>query len=337
MDIRNTLIAALPKAELHLHLEGSLEPEMAFAIAERNQVRLPFASAAELREAYAFSNLQEFLDIYYQTMSVLRKDRDFRELTAAYLDRCAADNVRHVEVFFDPQGHTSRGVEFQTVIEGIVAGLQDGRVRHGISSDLIMCFLRHLPENEGFATLDQAEPWLEHLTGVGLDSSESGHPPEKYARLFAACRDRGLKLCMHAGEEGPPEYVRTALLDIGVDRIDHGNRAMEHPELVEAIADREITLTVCPLSNLALKVIDQIEDSPVRSMLEAGIRVTVNSDDPAYFGGYVNDNFRAIAYGLNLEPDAIVQLARNSFLGSFLPAATIEEHLREVDRVVSEN
>jgi adenosine deaminase len=314
------LIARLPKAELHLHIEGSFEPELLFEIAQRNRIAIPFGSVDELRSAYKFSNLQEFLNIYYQGMNVLRTEQDYFDLTRAYLERCAADNVTHVEIFFDPQGHTARGVPFDVVVKGILAGLEDGERRHGITWRLIMSFLRHLSEEDGFATLRQAEPWLDRFIGVGLDSSEKGHPPMKFARLFRRCREMGLLLCCHAGEEGPPEYVREAL-EIGVDRIDHGNRAMEDPALVAEIARRGLTLTVCPLSNTALKVIRRMEDSPVRRMLDAGISVTVNSDDPAYFGGYVNANLNAVAQALTLSEDDVVRLARNSFTGSFLPEA----------------
>jgi len=314
------LIARLPKAELHLHIEGSFEPELLFAIARRNRVELPYRTVDDLRKAYKFSNLQEFLDIYYQGMSVLRTEEDYFDLTRAYLDRCAGDNVTHVEIFFDPQGHTGRGVPFDVVVKGILAGLEDGERRHGISWRLIMSFLRHLSEEDGFATLRVAEPWLDRLAGVGLDSSESGNPPSKFARLFRRCREIGLKLCCHAGEEGPPDYVREAL-EIGVDRIDHGNRALEDEGLVREIARRGLTLTVCPLSNTALRVIQRMADSPVGRMLEVGLSVTVNSDDPAYFGGYMNANLNAVAEALALSEGDIVQLAKNSFTGSFLPKA----------------
>ena len=324
------LIQRLPKAELHLHIEGTIEPDFMFEKARKNRVEIPYRSVEELRKAYEFNNLQEFLDLYYQGMAVLRDEEDFFDVTRAYLDRCAADNVTHVEIFFDPQGHTTRGVPFEVVTKGILAGLEDGERRHGITWRLIMSFLRHLSEEEGFETLRQAEPWLDRFVGVGLDSSEKGHPPAKFARLFARCRAMGLLLCCHAGEEGPPSYVREALIDIGVDRIDHGNRAMEDPELVAEIARRGLTLTVCPLSNTALKVIDRMEESPVRRMMDAGISVTVNSDDPAYFGGYVNANFRAVAEALHLADDDIAQLARNSFTGSFLPD---EEKARWCERV----
>ncbi len=316
----NDLITRLPKAELHLHIEGSFEPELMFGIARRNRVELPFGTVDELRTAYKFSDLQEFLDIYYQGMSVLLTEEDYFDLTRAYLDRCAADNVTHVEIFFDPQGHTGRGVPFDVVVKGIIAGLEDGERRHAITWRLIMSFLRHLSEADGFATLREAEPWLDRLVGVGLDSSESGNPPSKFARLFRRCHEMGLKMCCHAGEEGPPAYVREAL-EIGIDRIDHGNRAMEDADLVREIARRGLALTVCPLSNTALRVIQRMADSPVGRMLEAGLSVTVNSDDPAYFGGYMNANFEAVAAALALQEDDIVQLAKNSFTGSFLPEA----------------
>ncbi len=332
---QHRLIEALPKAELHLHIEGSLEPEMLFALAARNNVQIPFASVDEVRAAYAFSNLQDFLDIYYQGMSVLIEEQDFFDLTLAYLVRAHADNVRHVEIFFDPQGHTERGVAFGTAIGGILRALDEGEVRFGISYRLIMCFLRHLDEEAAFATLRESEPWLDRIAGVGLDSSEVGHPPSKFARVFAEARARGLRLVAHAGEEGPPAYVWEALDLLRIDRIDHGNRALEDTELVRRIIDDGQTLTVCPLSNLKLCVIDRIEDSPVATMLELGIRATVNSDDPAYFGGYVNANFKAIADGLDLEPAQIVQLAENSFAGSFLPDDVKARHIGAVREVAA--
>ncbi|MDL2352178.1 MAG: adenosine deaminase [Pseudomonadota bacterium] len=333
-DPRTALIDRLPKAELHLHIEGSLEPEMLFELAGRNGVEIPFTSADEVRAAYSFSNLQDFLDIYYQGMSVLLTEQDFFDLTWAYLHRAAADNVRHVEIFFDPQGHTQRGVGFTTVLNGIESALKRAQADLGITYRLIMCFLRHLPEKDAFATLALAEPHLPRIHGVGLDSSELGHPPSKFARVFARARELGLHVTAHAGEEGPPEYVWEALDLLKVERIDHGNRALEDPRLTARIAAEELTLTVCPLSNLRLCVIGHIGLSPVRRMLEAGMKVTINSDDPAYFGGYVNDNFHAVAEALDLSEAQIIELARNSFTGSFLPPAEQARHLAAIAEMV---
>ena len=330
-DPRTALIDRLPKAELHLHIEGSLEPELLFELAQRNGVVIPFATIEAVRAAYNFSNLQDFLDIYYQGMAVLLTEQDFYDLTSAYLERAKTDQVRHVEIFFDPQGHTARGVEFETVLNGIERALNQGEAQHGISYRLIMCFLRHLSEEEAFATLAQAEPHLPRIHGVGLDSSELGHPPSKFARVFARARELGLHVTAHAGEEGPPEYVWEALDLLKVERIDHGNRALEDPALVQRIAAEQLTLTVCPLSNLRLCVISEIALSPVRRMLGAGLKVTINSDDPAYFGGYVNDNFHAVAQALDLSEGEIVTLARNSFTGSFLSPAQQVRHLAAID------
>ncbi|WFL77543.1 adenosine deaminase [Altererythrobacter arenosus] len=330
---RDALIARLPKAELHLHIEGSLEPEMLFALAARNGVEIPFASAEEVRAAYSFSNLQDFLDIYYQGMSVLLHEQDFYDLTWAYLERAKADNVRHVEIFFDPQGHTERGVAFETVLDGIERALKDGEARLGITYRLIMCFLRHLSEEEAFATLEQARPHLDRIHGVGLDSSEVGHPPSKFERVFAKARELGLHVTAHAGEEGPPEYVHEALDLLKVERLDHGNRALEDDALVERLVREGTTFTVCPLSNLRLCVIDRIEDSPVKRMLELGLKATVNADDPSYFGGYINDNYRAVAEGLDLSAEQIVELAENSFTGSFLPPDEQAAHLAAIREV----
>ena len=323
---RAAFIAGLPKAELHLHIEGSLEPEMMFALAARNAVAIPFASVAAVRAAYAFSNLQDFLDIYYQGMAVLLTAPDFHDLTAAYLARAAADNVRHVEIFFDPQGHTERGVAFETVITGITRALVAARAQ-GLTSRLILCFLRHLSEAEAEATLDQALPFLSLLDGVGLDSSEQGHPPAKFARVFARARALGLKLVAHAGEEGPPAYVWEALDVLGVDRIDHGNRALEDPALVARLAVSGMCLTVCPLSNLKLCVVADLATHPLRTMLQKGLRAMINSDDPAYFGGYVNANYIAVAEALDLGRDELITLAHNSFTGAFLAPDERDRHL----------
>ncbi len=330
MDI-NTFIAGLPKAELHLHLEGSFEPEQMFAIAQRNKVAIPYRSVEEVTAAHAFSNLQDFLDIYYAGAQVLLDEQDFYDLTLAYLVRVAADCVAHVEVFFDPQTHTDRGVAFDTVMKGITAALDEGARRFGITSKLILCFLRHLPESEALKTFAQAEPWLPRIAGVGLDSSEKGHPPSKFVRVYDAARATGLKLVAHAGEEGPAPYVWEALDLLQVDRIDHGNNALQDPKLVERLAAEKMTLTVCPLSNLKLCVVKDLKWHPLRTMLQHGLRATVNSDDPAYFGGYVNDNFRAVTAALDLTKDELVTLARNSFLGSFLSDAEKAAHLVKID------
>jgi len=313
----------LPLAELHLHLEGALEPEMLFALAQRNKVAIPFRSVEEVRAAYKFSNLQDFLDIYYQGANVLLAEQDFHDLAAAYMDRASADGVTHVEVFFDPQTHTDRGVSFDTVIKGVLGGLETGKSTHGVSSGLILCLLRHLDEEAGLKTLKQAEPWFDRLMGIGLDSSEVGHPPSKFARAFALAGEAGLKRVAHAGEEGPPEYVWEALDILKVDRIDHGNRALEDPRLVDRLREEQMTLTVCPLSNLSLCVVKTLENHPLQQMLELGLRATINSDDPAYFGGYVGANIAA----LSLTEEQKKTLARNSFLGSFLPEAEKQKRL----------
>jgi adenine deaminase len=325
----DTFITGLPKAELHLHIEGSLEPEQMFEFARRNRVQIPFSSVELLRSAYNFTRLQDFLDIYYQGADVLRTEEDFHDLALAYFARADADGVRHAEIFFDPQTHTDRGIPFQVVADGLLAGMAAAQQSYGISSGLILCFLRHLDEAAAFATLQAAEPWLDRITGVGLDSSEVGHPPEKFVRVFAAAATHGLKRVAHAGEEGPPDYVREALDLLHVDRLDHGNRAMEDPALVTRLARMGMTLTVCPLSNLKLCVVDDVAEHPIPAMLARGLRATINSDDPAYFGGYVADNYRAIAPYVSREQ--IVTLARNSFLGSFLPDEDVTRHLAAVD------
>jgi adenosine deaminase len=325
----DAFIAGLPKAELHIHIEGSLEPEMLFALARRNGVALPFATVEALRAAYSFSRLQDFLDLYYQGANVLRVEEDFHDLALAYGRRAAADGVVHAEIFFDPQTHTARGIPFAVVADGLLAGLAAARKAHGITSGLILCFLRHLSEDDAFATLKAAEPWLERIVGVGLDSAEIGHPPQKFARVFAAAGERGLMRVAHAGEEGPPDYVRQALDLLRVNRVDHGNRSLEDGALVERLAREAMTLTVCPLSNVRLCVVPAIDVHPIARMLRLGLRATVNSDDPAYFGGYIADNYRAVAP--LLTRDDLVTLARNSFLGSFLPAAEIIGHLAAVN------
>ena len=325
----SAFITGLPKAELHLHIEGSLEPELMFALAARNRVAIPFKSVEDVRAAYDFSNLQDFLDIYYAGADVLRTEQDFRDLAVAYFDRAAADGVVHAEIFFDPQTHTGRGIPFQVVADGLLAGMREAKATHGLTSKLILCFLRHLDEDAAFATLKAAEPWLDRIAGVGLDSSEVGHPPSKFGRVFAAARDRGLKLCAHAGEEGPPEYVREALDLLRIDRLDHGNRSLEDPVLAARLAREGMTLTVCPLSNVKLCNVASVDVHPIATMLRQGLRATVNSDDPSYFGGYIGDNFRAVAPLLTRAE--MVTLARNSFLGSFLPDDAVAAHLARVD------
>lgn len=332
IDDRIALAQRLPKAELHLHIEGSLEPDLMFRLAQRNKVDIPFKSVDEIRAAYAFSNLQDFLDIYYQGMNVLRTEEDFFDLTMAYLNRVRADNVRHVEIFFDPQGHTGRGIPFSTAISGILTAFKLAKAQFGVTTKLIMCFLRHLPEEDAFETLKQAEPWLDSLVGVGLDSSEVGHPPSKFERVFAAARERGLKTVAHAGEEGPPSYVYEALDGLKIDRLDHGNRALEDDALVAHLRESGMTLTVCPLSNLKLCVVDDMRAHPLKRMLDLGLKATVNSDDPAYFGGYVMDNFRAVIEALDLSEDDIRTLARNSIDGSFLADGEKRAHLSAIER-----
>lgn len=328
--LRNTLLQ-MPKAELHMHIEGSLEPELIFALAERNGVKLNYGSVEELRRAYAFTDLQSFLDIYYAGASVLLNEQDFYDMTWAYLLRAKADNVRHTEIFFDPQTHTERGVAFGTAINGIDRALKDAQKQWGMSTALIMCFLRHLSEEEAFATLEQSMPYRDKFIGVGLDSSERGHPPEKFARVFAKCRELGLHLVAHAGEEGPPEYIRTALDLLQVERIDHGVRCLEDAALTQRLVREKIPLTVCPLSNIKLRVFDKHADHNLLKLLDAGLTVTVNSDDPAYFGGYVNDNFVQMFDALPLQKSHAYQLARNGFAASFLDAATRQKYLDEVD------
>jgi adenine deaminase len=328
---RTAFINGLPKAELHLHLEGSLEPELMFELAARNKIDIPFKSVEEVRAAYSFSNLQDFLDIYYQGASVLMVEQDFYDLTMAYLKRVAADACSHVEVFFDPQTHTDRGIVMGVVIGGIARALAVGEAQLGISSRLILCFLRHLDEEAAFATLAAAEPYLDKIFGVGLDSSEMGHPPSKFARVFAACRDKGLHLFAHAGEEGPPEYVWEALDVLGIDRIDHGNRSLEDDALVARIAKDGLTLTVCPLSNLSLCVVHDLKTHPLKKMLDLGLKATINSDDPAYFGGYLNTNWHAIADALDLTKDDLVTLAKNSFAGSYLSEGEKAARIAKVD------
>ncbi|CAN5434449.1 adenosine deaminase [soil metagenome] len=325
------IVQQMPKAELHIHIEGSLEPELIFALAERNGVSLKFGSVEELRRAYAFTDLQSFLDIYYAGAGVLLKEQDFYDMTWAYLQRARADNVRHVEIFFDPQTHTERGVAFATVIDGIDRALEDAKKQWGMSGGLILCFLRHLSEQEAIATLEQAIPHRSKFIGVGLDSSERGHPPEKFSRVFAQAKSLGLHLVAHAGEEGPPAYIETALDMLKVERIDHGVRCLEDPALTQRLAREKIPLTVCPLSNIKLRVFDELSGHNLLTLLDAGLVATVNSDDPAYFGGYMNENFVQTFEALPLEKHHARQLARNSFSASFLDAGEKQKYLDEVD------
>ncbi len=331
------LIERLPKCELHIHIEGSLEPELMFALARRNNIRLPYASVEAVRQAYSFGNLQDFLDIYYRGMSVLITEQDFYDLAFAYLQRARADNVRHVEMFFDPQGHTARGVAFATVIGGLSRAIADAKRQLGVDASLIMCFLRHLDEADAEKTLDLALAFRDKIVGVGLDSSEAGHPPSKFKRVFARARDAGLFVTAHAGEEGPPGYVWEALDVLGVGRVDHGNRSLEDDALVGRLARERMALTVCPLSNLRLRVIDDIKHHPLRRMLDKGLVVTVNSDDPAYFGGYVNDNFHAVSDALILTRDEIAAIVRNSFQASLMSAPAKAAALAEIDRLIVES
>ncbi|MCW0484856.1 adenosine deaminase [Gaoshiqia sediminis] len=329
-DLSN-FIAGLPKAELHLHIEGTLEPELLFKLAQRNQIPLKYQSVDELKQAYRFSNLQDFLNIYYEGANVLREEQDFYDLTWAYLLKCREQHVVHTEIFFDPQTHTSRGILFATVINGINHALQDAHDKLGISSRLIMCFLRHLDEASAFQALEQALDYKDLIVGVGLDSSEKGNPPSKFERVFAKAREEGFLTVAHAGEEGPVEYVREAVDLLKVFRIDHGNASINDEQLAVELVRRQIPLTVCPLSNLALKVVPDLENHPLKKLLDRGLLVTVNSDDPAYFGGYINENYLAIAEALSLSKADLCLLAKNSFRGSLLTAKEQEKHLNSVD------
>jgi adenosine deaminase len=323
----------MPKAELHIHIEGSLEPELIFEMSRRNGVAIPYASVEELRRAYAFTNLQSFLDIYYAGASVLMKEQDFQDMAFAYLQRAKADNVVHAEIFFDPQTHTARGVSMETVINGLHRATVEGRAKLGVDSSLILCFLRHLSEEDAFQTLEQAIPYLDKFIGVGLDSSEVGHPPEKFARVFARCRELGLHLVAHAGEEGPPAYVWSALDVLKVERIDHGVRSTQDPQLMKRLAVDRIPLTVCPLSNQKLCVFPKLADHNIRELLDAGLVATINSDDPAYFGGYMNDNFVQTFAATGLDASHAYQLAKNSFEASFIDASMKKKYVEQLDEV----
>lgn len=311
-------IAQLPKAELHLHIEGTLEPELAFALAEKNKITLPFKSVDEMRAAYNFSDLQSFLDLYYASISVVQTEEDFHDLTLAYLKKAASQNVRHTEIFFDPQSHTARNIPMGTVINGITAALREAQSELGVSSKLILSFLRHLSEAAAMETLQQALPFRDQFIGIGLDSSELGHPPSKFVNVFEEVRRQGFRVVCHAGEEGPPEYINEALDQLHAERVDHGVRCMEDAALVKRLAEEQIPLTVCPLSNVRLCVFKTMSDHTIKQMMDAGLLVTVNSDDPPYFGGYVNENYQAIQEAFGLTREDLVQLARNSFTAAFL-------------------
>lgn len=324
------LLRVMPKAELHIHIEGSLEPELIFALARRNGVQLPYADVAALRSAYAFTNLQSFLDLYYAGASVLLHEQDFYDMAWAYFEKAAADHVVRAELFFDPQTHTARGVAMGAVIEGLSRACRDAQTRLNISADLILCFLRHLSEEEALATLQEAMPWREHFIGVGLDSSELGHPPEKFARVFARARELGLHCVAHAGEEGPPAYIWGALDVLQVERIDHGVQAIHDAALMKRLAGDHMPLTVCPLSNLNLCVFKNLADHNLGQMLDAGLCVTINSDDPAYFGGYLNDNYLQTFAALHLNAQQAYKLAANSIEASFAPEADKHRWMHEL-------
>ena len=333
----NNFIEGIPKAELHLHIEGTFEPELMFEIAHRNNIPINYQSVDELKKAYNFNNLQEFLDIYYAGTSVLIHEQDFYDLTWAYLTKVHAQNLVHTEIFFDPQTHTDRGISFDTVIQGIHNALIDGKDKLGISSQLIMCFLRHLVEASAFETLEQALPYKNWIASVGLDSSELGHPPSKFERVFSKAMDEGFITLAHAGEEGPAEYVWEAINLLKVSRIDHGNRSLDDDQLIKYIAEKQIPLTVCPLSNLELKVVEDLKDHPLLQLMEAGVMVTINSDDPAYFDGYMNENYIQIATALNFSKKQISQLAKNSFKASFLPDKKKEKLISQVENYYQNN
>jgi len=323
-------IKGIPKAELHVHIEGTFEPELMFKIARRNNARIKYRSVEEIREAYNFSNLQDFLDIYYEAAGILTEEEDFYDLTMAYLEKAVSQNVLHSEIFFDPQTHTGRGIKFLTVIDGIHKALEEAGKRLGISTELIMCFLRDLDISAAMKTLDEALPYRDRIKAVGLDSAEVGNPPSKFQDVFSRAREAGFLTVAHGGEEGPAEYVWQALELLKVSRIDHGNHGLDDDKLTEELLRRKIPLTLCPLSNLRLKVIDSMQRHPLRRMMEKGLIVTINSDDPAYFGGYINENYLAVAKALNLSADDIYKLAKNSFEASFLETGIKDKMLARV-------
>jgi adenine deaminase len=327
-------IRDLPKAELHLHIEGTLEPELMFELAKRNQIELPFESVSEVKKAYNFENLQSFLDLYYQGTQVLQQEQDFYDLTWAYLQKATSQNVRHTEIFFDPQSHTERGISFEIIHHGIYRALQKARSQFGISSQLILCFLRHLSAEQAMATLKEALPYKETIVAVGLDSSEQGNPPAKFKAVFDRAVAENFLTVAHAGEEGPPEYIWEALQLLHVSRIDHGVRSLEDADLLDYLIERQIPLTVCPLSNVKLKVFDSMEQHNLKKLLNLGLCVTVNSDDPAYFGGYVTENYQAAADALKLSHSEIYQLAKNSFRAAFISNEAKEVLIAELDSFV---
>lgn len=330
MQTLKKLVEQLPKAELHIHIEGSLEPAMMLELAERNAIELAYTDLDAISKAYNFNCLQDFLDLYYQGMSVLQTEQDFHDLTWAYLLRCKQQNVVHCEIFFDPQGHTERGVNFDTFMHGFGSALDKAKTELGISSKLIMCFLRHLDEQSAFDTLQRALPFVDKIAAVGLDSSELGHPPNLFRNVFKRAAELGLKRVAHAGEEGPPEYVYAALDLLFVDRIDHGNRSLENDALVKRLVDEGMPLTVCPQSNLRLAIVTDMADHPIRKMLALGLNACINSDDPAYFGAYLNENFFSLIEAVDLTRDEIFQLVINSFKSSFLTQAEKQDHLSRI-------
>ncbi|MEU3141813.1 adenosine deaminase [Nocardiopsis alba] len=321
----------IPKAELHLHIEGTLEPELAFQLAHRNNITLPYPDVPTLRDAYSFTDLQSFLDLYYRLMDVLRTEADFHDLATAYLTRAAAQGVRHAEIFFDPQAHTQRGIPLETVINGLTSALDTSLQDHGISTHLILCFLRDQSAQDAMDTLDAARPHLHHITAVGLDSAEVGNPPEKFTEVFQAAADLGLRRVAHAGEEGPATYIWNALNHLGAERIDHGIRCMDDPELITHLATTRTPLTVCPFSNVRLRAVPTLDQHPLPAMMDAGLLVTVNSDDPAYFGGYVHDNYLGLQHHLGLTDEQLRTLARNSFTASFLTPERRDALIAQVD------
>ena len=327
----HTFIDKMPKAELHIHIEGSFEPKLMFEIAQRNNIQLKYNSVEEVRAAYKFNNLQEFLDIYYAGAGVLIQKHDFYDMTMAYLKKAHEENILHTEIFFDPQTHTDRGITFETVVEGILKAMKDAEKDMGITSLLILSFLRHLSEEAAFKTLEEALPWKEHFVAVGLDSSEVGNPPQKFKRVYAKAKELGFKAVAHAGEEGPTQYIWDSLNLLHIDRLDHGNRALEDDKLVQELVSRKMALTICPLSNDKLQVVKDMSKHPIKKMLNLGLKATVNSDDPAYFGGYINANFKAITDSLELDKEDLYQLARNSFEASFVNDKRKREMIQALD------